>query len=544
MPLRLINLLFLFLEIDAIGTNFDDHVVRHPGYIEFPAAPYCAQRSDVRTVFFDPVRSLCVILNRENETVPLSAPCPPGSGEYMAFYANVITQTRCLCRHTHVCSQVHPSFVGRRVDEFLCRGEIYSAFEVRCKHASMTLPTRPWFGNQDYQCIQALQYVPNPKRCPEGFSIKKVIDRYGTTVGRRGTVCVADIIRPAEIVETTPIVLANCDMVPDLPRDYEDALHAYDEQWQDDYVKESSYSVPLPGEDKKGQGMCLAVTTNKVVRCPPKAQLLWDVSEQYPKGLWMCLSRIHAPSEMDPTGCAKKWRWSAEFQACIRMEGYIPPLSCPPGFGFLAFHRPGAPRRNFRAPRYGPDDVDYGRCVADTALPDNPYCPPGYFLEAKKKDAAPRCYSEFTYEPTYSCISVHGSSLLPAGPNRKRPTCLVTFDESEFVAGPQLLSKRQRYQNKLILKKPSTTPLDIAWGNDAWEDYSGASELAMRADFAWDEAMTAAMELLAPHIPGAVTSETIGRDPEPRSQTTDDSRIPRFGLDTFVNQAPDSRVVS
>eukprot|EP01054_Gregarina_sp_Poly1_P009523 Gregarina_sp_Poly_1__9522@NODE_599_length_7258_cov_119_643026_g462_i0_p3_GENE_NODE_599_length_7258_cov_119_643026_g462_i0NODE_599_length_7258_cov_119_643026_g462_i0_p3_ORF_typecomplete_len363_score19_54_NODE_599_length_7258_cov_119_643026_g462_i06981786 len=333
------------------------------GHLRFPAVPWCPEKSGRKDHFYDAQRNLCVVLGDRNESIaPHSAPCPPGS--------------------------------GRRTDEFLCRGQIDTAFEIKCQHASGTLPTRPYYANQDYQCIRSLAYVPRPRRCPEGFKLKRLIDRWGTVIGKFGNVCVSVTSRLAEVAPIDPITVESCRFLPLAAPDYASA----------DYDRESFESVSFGPPSQKH--VCARVSTSKLVVCPPEAQL-----RQEEDGLH-CIVKIHAPAEFDPVGCKEKFWWSSEFQMCISLKGYIPERTCPWGSFWPWFKRAGVTRRQRNAPRYYGDSANNMRCVADSALPDNPYCPKGYWLENYRFEQSPLCIPETTFEPRYSCAGMEGTELM------------------------------------------------------------------------------------------------------------------------------------
>lgn len=609
----------IFDESDLRAFSFDPRGTSDGeggGHLSFPAAPDCGFKSSKRA-FFDSERRLCVILDNTDLVAPLSAPCPPGS--------------------------------GRRPEEFLCRGEIDTAYEIQCKHSANVIPTRPFYANMDYQCIQALSYTQRPKRCPNGFKLKKLVDRYGTRLGRRGTLCVAYTSRVAEIVDThtlthpDTLTLGSCLLTPATLPTFSSLLEAetytldpdveldLDLNSKEDLEGASGEGAPgegvrgtwrggVPegenssspnfvqaargrnqGNGARGRGRgtvskgsvsgggkrrdnlpqlsseCAHITAHKIVRCPPLAQLVYNdpkaasqplpetgnpvtgvtgssggSSEGSVENEWLCVSKTYTTPEFDPTGCVKGWHWSHEFLACVKIHGYLPPKKCPSGTNRKPYRHSGVTRRHFKSPRYNgwghmlnddpssandttvADDLvgdGYGaaetyRCLADSALPDFPFCPSGYWLEAYKGYPAPVCIREETFDPLWNCDSVlnargpehnPGQTATSSGKTsyqipgktppgfdpeqapafeREIPSCTVEWDDASFAIGPNFLSKRQKWDAKNILKKPVLSGLDLDEGAADAFDISRMSSFVQSADTAWHQSLQAALQLL------------------------------------------------
>lgn len=60
------------------------------------------------------------------------------------------------------------------------------------------------------------------------------------------------------------------------------------------------------------------------------------------------------------------------------------------------------------------------------------------------------------------------------------------------------MSKRQKVNNKAVLKKPATTPFDIVRGYEDVQDLREISLQGTKAELAWQAAVSAALELLKP----------------------------------------------
>lgn len=336
------------------------------GHAKFAAAPVCPFRSNARDRFFDAQRHLCVELDYDDQVTPLSAPCPPGS--------------------------------LREEDKFLCKGLISTAWEMKCKSSSPFFPFRPYFANKDYQCIQAMIYTPRPSRCPIGFRLKKLIDRYGTTPGRLAVICISEVVVPAAIKTLDPIISRRCEVL---------AQERTEERFVEPEKMVSSQLVDLevPYAD------CVPISVDKVAVCPMEGGILVRASSVS----WNCEKRVHVYPELDPVNCKDGYWWSTEFLACLRLDAYAGPKQCPADTK-PSFRRSGVTRRTRRVPRYTEtsffENVNDYECLADSAIPDFPYCPESYWLDLSVNKAAPRCFREYTSEPTYICEAVENSTLM------------------------------------------------------------------------------------------------------------------------------------
>lgn len=458
-----VSLLLVIYLAEGTGGLTESHV-------RFPAVPWCPAKSGSHANFYDAQRNLCVSLGSVDDAIaPHSAPCPPGS--------------------------------GRREDEFLCRGQIDTAFEVKCQHSSNVLPTRPYFANMDYQCIRSLAYVARPKRCPDGFKLKKLADRWGTVIGRTGTVCIAIVSRLAEVVPIDPITVESCRFVPynsitysmngddDELGDYEDDIEFEDDEYDSgDGISNVSLGPPT------SKSICARVSTSKMVRCPPEAKLRHEEDGLH------CVTKAHVPAEFDPVGCKEKFWWSSEFQMCVSIKGYIPNRTCPWGTFWPWYRRSGVTRRQRNAPRYYGDETNPERCLADTALPDNPYCPEGYWLELHREQHKPLCIPEETFKPSYNCEGLEGTIMI-MDEGLERPVCELSWDPRIYVQGPQHRTKRQKKNTQEILKKPAATPVDIISSHEELMHFNERFKAASSSDAAWQEALSAALELLRPMSP-------------------------------------------
>lgn len=80
------------------------------------------------------------------------------------------------------------------------------------------------------------------------------------------------------------------------------------------------------------------------------------------------------------------------------------------------------------------------------------------------------------------------------------------------------MSKRQRRDNKEILKKPAATPVDIVRGFEDAQLFTSGTGESNAAEFAWDDAVRAALELLNP-------SKSDNRKDNSRAQLNDTQSV-------------------
>eukprot|EP01055_Gregarina_sp_Pseudo9_P005588 Gregarina_sp_Pseudo_9__5587@NODE_756_length_2263_cov_4_545414_g712_i0_p5_GENE_NODE_756_length_2263_cov_4_545414_g712_i0NODE_756_length_2263_cov_4_545414_g712_i0_p5_ORF_typecomplete_len103_score30_19_NODE_756_length_2263_cov_4_545414_g712_i010791387 len=93
------------------------------------------------------------------------------------------------------------------------------------------------------------------------------------------------------------------------------------------------------------------------------------------------------------------------------------------------------------------------------------------------------------------CVSFRMDEVL------KRPVCEVKWDPTKWVAGPQHRTKRQKLNSKEILRKPAATPVDIVAGHEEMMEFNENLKSAAIGDEAWQEALSAALEMLRPMSP-------------------------------------------
>ncbi|EZG87283.1 hypothetical protein GNI_007390 [Gregarina niphandrodes] len=192
--------------------------------VKFPAIPRCPLTTWLGDAFWDPLRQKCIHLNRANQTLPHTAPCPPGS--------------------------------GRRDDELTCRGRIETGFQIKCKHAWDVVPAKPYYANEDYQCIQVLVYdAMRQFRCPKGFQLKKLYDRTGYRIEWFKYTCVQKMSIPAHVVTFDPLIISNCVYVSGAPKLKDHDLDQIsDEEVLDDYDDDLASSTAFTPRMRSEQG--------------------------------------------------------------------------------------------------------------------------------------------------------------------------------------------------------------------------------------------------------------------------------------------------